>query len=139
MLVFINPWRACTLRVTVVVLCVCVSVCVSVFCVLPSCAFRRPTRGISGYSAENAAKNKKTFSLKLLSLKVRSDMNLPRLRQVSHFLHVQCFRISLCNTYVTVIRDHITWNTRYCIEIRLFVTVFCKRFRKVCPQCKTID
>ena len=37
-------------RVTVVVL------CVSVFSILPSCAFRRPTRGISSYSAENAVK-----------------------------------------------------------------------------------
>ena len=33
----INPWRACATRVTVVVLCVCVSMCVcqfSVFCLL---------------------------------------------------------------------------------------------------------
>ena len=40
-------------RVTIVVLCVClcVCVCVSVFSILPSRAFRRPTRVISGYSA----------------------------------------------------------------------------------------
>ena len=48
----INPRRACTERVTVVVLCVCV--CVSVFCILPSRTFRDPPRGISGYSAETA-------------------------------------------------------------------------------------
>ena len=47
----INPQRACTSRVTVVVLCVCVSV----FCILPSCAVRHPSRGISSYSTENAA------------------------------------------------------------------------------------
>ena len=56
----INPRRTCT-RVTVVVLCVCVSVCVPVFSILPSRAFRRPTRGTSGYSAENAVKLKSRF------------------------------------------------------------------------------
>ena len=54
---FINPWRACATRITVVVLCVCVSV----FSILPSRAFRRPTRGISSYSAENAVKLKSRF------------------------------------------------------------------------------
>ena len=58
----VNPWRACVTRVTVVVLCVCVSVCVSIFCILPSRAFRHLTRGISSYSAENAG-NKKTCFL----------------------------------------------------------------------------
>ena len=51
-------------RATVVVLCVCVCglcVCVSVFSILPSCAFRCPTRGISGYSAGNAVKLKNCF------------------------------------------------------------------------------
>ena len=38
----------------------------------------------------NCSKKKKPFSLKLLSSKVRSVINLPRLRKVSHFLHVQC-------------------------------------------------
>ena len=46
----INPWHACAARVTVVVLCVCVSI----FSTLR--AFRRPTRGISSYSAKNAVK-----------------------------------------------------------------------------------
>ena len=53
----INPRHACA-RVTVVVLCVlCVSV--SVFSILPSRAFRRPMRGISGYSVKNAVKLRK--------------------------------------------------------------------------------
>ena len=108
---FINPHRACASRVTVVVLCVCLSVYVSTFCILLSRTFRRPTRGISGYSAENAAKNKKPFSLKLLSLEVRSVINLPRLQKVSHFLHRQCFRIPLCNTYAIVMCDYITWSS----------------------------
>ena len=58
-----NPRRSCTARVTVVVLCVCVCVCVcvSVFSILPSRAFRRPTRGISSYSAKNAVKLKAVF------------------------------------------------------------------------------
>ena len=56
---FINPRRACATRVTVVVLCVCM--CVSVFSILPSHAFRRPTRGISGYSVGNAVKMKSRF------------------------------------------------------------------------------
>ena len=60
-LLIINLGHACTSRVTVVVLCVCLSVCVSIFSILPSCAFRRPTRGISSYSAENAAKIKSHF------------------------------------------------------------------------------
>ena len=57
----INPRRAYAPRVTVVVLCVCVCVCVSVFSILPSRAFRRSMRGISGYSAENAVKLKSRF------------------------------------------------------------------------------
>ena len=73
-----NPRPACATRVTVVVLCVCV--CVSVFSVLPSHAFRHSTRRISGYSTEKTAKNKKPVSLKLLSSKVRSIINLQRLR-----------------------------------------------------------
>ena len=36
--------------------CVCVCVCMSVFSILPSRAFRRQMRGISGYSAGNAVK-----------------------------------------------------------------------------------
>ena len=65
-----NPLHACVRRVTVVVLCVCVSV----FSIVPSCAFRCPTRGISGYSTENEViTTKKLFSLKLLSSKVRSS------------------------------------------------------------------
>ena len=33
--------------------------------------------------------------------------------------------------------DHVTWSTWYCdfSDILIFVTVFYKRFRKVCPQC----
>ena len=41
--------------------CLCVCVCVSVFSILPSCVFRRPTRGISGYSAVNAVNLKSRF------------------------------------------------------------------------------
>ena len=48
------------------------------------------------------SKIEKLFSLKLLSPKVRSVINLPQLLQVSHFLHVQCFRIPPRNTYVTI-------------------------------------
>jgi len=40
---------------------VCLFVCVSVASILPSHAFRCPTRGISSYSAENAVKLKKHF------------------------------------------------------------------------------
>ena len=69
----INPQRACV-RVTVVVLYV---VCVSVISILPSRAFRHPTRGISGYSSGNAVK----LFQKLLSSKVTSVINLPRLSQ----------------------------------------------------------
>ena len=58
-----------------------VVLCVSTFSSLPSHAFRRPMRGISGYSSEN--------SLKLFCLK-------------------------LCNTYVMVMCDHVTWSTQYC-------------------------
>ena len=45
-----NPRRTCTMRVTIVVLCVCVPVCVFIFGILHSRAFRRPMGGISGYS-----------------------------------------------------------------------------------------
>ena len=41
--------------------CVYVCVCVSVFSILPSRAFRRPTKGISGYSMGNAVKLKSRF------------------------------------------------------------------------------
>ena len=56
-LFIVNPRHAGTSRVTVVVLCVCVSV----FSNLPSHAFRHPTRGISEYSVENAIKTKSRF------------------------------------------------------------------------------
>ena len=45
--------------IAVVVTCVCV--CVSIFSILPSRTFKRPTRGISSYSAENAVKLKSCF------------------------------------------------------------------------------
>ena len=48
-------------QVTVVVLCVCVCVCLPVFSILPSRAFRRPLRGVSGYSAGNAVKLESHF------------------------------------------------------------------------------
>ena len=63
---------------------VCLFVCVSVASILPSHAFRCPTRGISSYSAENAVKLKKTLSLKLLGSNVRSVLTY--WDQVSHFL-----------------------------------------------------
>ena len=40
---------------------VCLCVCVFVFCVLPSHAFRRPTRGINSCSMENARNIKSRF------------------------------------------------------------------------------
>ena len=82
-------------EVTVVVL--YVSVCVSAFSILPSRAFRRQTRGISDYSVENAAK--KQFSLKQLSLKFRSVINLPQVSQP--FSSCAMFRVPLGNSYVT--------------------------------------
>ena len=51
---FVNPRPACVRRVTIVVLCVCVSV----FYILPSHTFRRAMRGISSYSTGNAVKLK---------------------------------------------------------------------------------
>ena len=39
----------------------CLCVCVSIFSILPSHTFKRPTRGISSYSAENAVKLKSCF------------------------------------------------------------------------------
>ena len=54
-----NPRRACARGLHVVVLYVCVSV--SVFSILAFRAFRHPTRGISGYSTENAVKLKSRF------------------------------------------------------------------------------
>ena len=71
----INPQRACAMKITVVVpcVCVCLSLCVSVFSILPSQTFRRLTRGISSYSVE--MQKKKGFSLKLLSSNVRSVIN----------------------------------------------------------------
>ena len=53
----VNPRRACARRVTVVVLCVCLSV----FSILPSHTVRHPTRGISSYSAGNAVKPTSCF------------------------------------------------------------------------------
>ena len=50
----INPQCACARRVTAVVLCVCV-------CILLSCAFRCPVRGIGGYSTEDEVKLKSCF------------------------------------------------------------------------------
>ena len=75
----INPRHPCARRVSSFPVCLCV--CVSIFSILPSHTFRHPTRGISDYSAENAVKlksrkTKKPFSLKLLSSKVRSVINL---------------------------------------------------------------
>ena len=49
----INPRRACVMGTVVVCMCVCG---VSVFSILPSRAFRCPTRSISGHSVENAVK-----------------------------------------------------------------------------------
>ena len=51
---FVNPRPACVRRVTIVVLCVCVSV----FYILPSHTFRRAMRGISSYSTGNTVKLK---------------------------------------------------------------------------------
>jgi len=48
-----DPRRTCVMRVTVVVLCVCVSA----FSILPSRAFRHPTRGISCYCTGNTVKS----------------------------------------------------------------------------------
>ena len=45
----INPWRACAAKVTVLGLCVCVSVCLSPR-FLPPRATMRPTRYTSGFS-----------------------------------------------------------------------------------------
>ena len=42
----INPWHACTVRVTVLVLCVCVSA----HLILANQALMRPTKGSSGFS-----------------------------------------------------------------------------------------
>ena len=76
--VLINPRRACV-RVTVVVLCVCVSVYpFSLFCLL---ALLGVQREVSAATARKFSKIKKPFSLKLLSSKVRSVINLPRLSQ----------------------------------------------------------
>ena len=48
------------------------------------------------------------------------------------------FRIPLCNTYIVVMCDHVTWS----VFRRTFVTVFYERFRKVAhsviPQCNTV-
>ena len=49
---------------------VCLCVCVSIFSILPSRAFRHSTRGISGYSAENAVKLKSRFFLNCLVQKL---------------------------------------------------------------------
>ena len=89
-------------RVTVVVLCVCVCVCVSVFSILPSCAFRRPTRGISGYSAENAVKLKKpchkeTDSVDLVVYQVNQlSLGLHRLQITlfNHKMNAVCFLVT---------------------------------------------
>ena len=51
---------------------VCLCVCVSVFSILPSRAFRRSTRGISGYSAENAVKLKSRFLYNCLVQKLEA-------------------------------------------------------------------
>ena len=51
----INPRHACMRELS------CLSVCMSVFSNLPSRTFRRPTKGISGYSSENAVKLKSIF------------------------------------------------------------------------------
>ena len=56
----VNPQRTC-MRVTVVILCASMSVCMSSFSNLPYRAIRHQTRGISGYSTENAAKLKSGF------------------------------------------------------------------------------
>ena len=71
----INPWHACA-RVTVVVLCVCVCVCVcpfSLFCLLVPLGVQRE---VSAGTGGKCSKTKKPFSLKLLSSKVRSVINL---------------------------------------------------------------
>ena len=52
--------------------CLCVCVCVSILSILPSCAFRRPTRGISGCSVENAVKLKAVFSKNFLVQKLEA-------------------------------------------------------------------
>ena len=79
-----------------VCLSVCVCVCVSVFSILPSRAFRRPTRGISSYSSNET---KKPFALKLLSSKVRSSINLPRLSQPIFFTCNVSIYLSVTRTY----------------------------------------
>ena len=68
----INPRCTCAARVTVVILCVCVSVCpFSLFCLLVLLGVQREV------SAATAKENlKKLFSLKLLSSIVRSVVNL---------------------------------------------------------------
>ena len=62
---------------------VCVCVCVSVFSILPSRAFRRPTRGISSYSVENAVKLKKPCHKETDSV----DLVVYQVNQLSLGLH----------------------------------------------------
>ena len=59
---FINPRRACAARVTVLALCVCLSVCLSVhYSILASHAITRQTRDTSDFSVTWAAKIKRRF------------------------------------------------------------------------------
>ena len=59
---FINPLvRMHSVSYSSCSVCVCLSVCGSVFSILSSRAFRHPMRGISGYSVGNAVKLKSRF------------------------------------------------------------------------------
>ena len=77
------------------------------------------------------SETKEPFSLKLLSLKVRSVINLLRLSQP--FSSRAMFPLPLCNTYVTVMCDHMTWTVVFPL-----ILVFYEMFRKVSPQFNTV-
>ena len=112
--------------------------CVSVFCILPSRAFRRP-RGISGYSGK-CSEIKKPFSLKLLSSRVRSIINSYTMTKSAIFF--TCNVAIFCNTYVTVMCDHVTWSTRYCgfsVELRRLWRSFTRASERYAHrQCNTV-
>ena len=95
---FINPWRASATRVTVLVLCVCLSRRAN----LRTGASGHLTEGTSGLSG-TFFHNSKAFLLKLLRYK-RYKLTGTKLARVCHFVHVAMFRISLRFTSVKLVR-----------------------------------
>ena len=93
--VVVNPQRACAGKVTVLGLCISLSVCLSVTVILLPRAMQRTIGNTNGFSATQVTKNKKAIFLKLLRSKVMAWNSSEK----ASMLMSTCFLRPVCSRY----------------------------------------